>query len=361
MLYRLLRRVAANGSCSPAIWQQRRWIGHPYSYGGAIIAWRLPHRADDTDFTDEMRKMKFYNTKGRDQWDYNKIDETLSNYSEFRNANRPEFDGPREDNSTINTGDLHTPKHLKRLYEHFDKYTKPGTNPKFEALMAVGEQWSADEFYYPGEKWQRNKPSFRSVPKELLNKTTYYFGSPFFEKFQQQMVLQRQRSWCPRWPPPGFKVPKLQCKKEFEFGVEDPGVVGEVERFFWFKSWEIHNVRYNFGSVMAVLGLLALMYYIATIQLTTTMWRMVHSNMWYPGRVWLRTRGEILNPDDPKDVFWWQVPQEQLGMYALLWYQQKIKFKYNVEIKARDEREAAEAYMREQALAAAAAATAAAS
>ena len=49
-----------------------------------------------------------------------------------------------------------------------------GVAPPSTAAIAVREQWDADEFYYPGEKWKRNRPSFRSVPAELLNKQSWY-------------------------------------------------------------------------------------------------------------------------------------------------------------------------------------------
>ncbi|KAG8346000.1 hypothetical protein ERJ75_000963400 [Trypanosoma vivax] len=315
-----------------------------YFYHGFHLAgfhgWRIPCDGKTKVTKEELDDIRFFTQKPKEKWDYHRVDENINSNSEFRKTHdRPMFsEGMREDNSTVNDGDLHTPKKY-RLYEYFDEYTKPGVNKKIAACYAVKEQWDAAEFYYPGEAWQKNRPGFRSVPKELLNRQTWYHWSDTIMKWDEIQPTIRTRSWNPDWPPPGYKIPKRHCQKEFTFGVEDPAIVSEVERYNWFRSWGENNMRCGWKDIWLFGILFAALYYTARISLDVTVMRAMMSNMFYPGRQIVRSFG---TPKDwEKDVFWWQRPLEEFPNQTDVWYFHESRFKYMDYIKKRDAREQA--------------------
>lgn len=313
---------------------------HAFQFGG-INYWKLPYGANSTNVTkEELESIRFFTDKPRDKWDYQRIDENINASSEFhRTEGREEFfQGQREDNSTTQHGSLHTPSKY-RLYEYFDEYTKPGEDQKVAACYAVKEQWDASEFYYPGEAWQKNRPGFRSVPKELLNRQTWYHWSDTIVKWDEIQPTMRTRSWNPDWPPPGYQVAKMQCKKEFAFGIEDEGLVSEVERYNWFRSWSDNNLRLGWMEV-PLLVLLALgMYLVARNAGSVTAMRSMYSNLYYPGRTMVRPFGVPENWET--GCFWWQRPLEEFPNQNEVWLMNQTRFGYINFIKQRDAREKA--------------------
>ncbi|CCW59985.1 unnamed protein product [Phytomonas sp. EM1] len=302
-------------------------------------SWSLPYGAKSTKVTkEELENLRYFTDRPRDKWDYHRVDENINSSSEFRSTEGREsfFQGQREDNSTINEGSLHTPRHY-RLYEYFDEYTKPGTNTKVAAAQAVKEQWDAKEFYYPGEAWKKNRPGFRSVPKELLNRQTWYHWSDTIVKWDEIQPTMRTRSWNPDWPPPGYHVPKLQCKKEFHFGVEEDGLVSEVERYNWYRSWIDNNLRAGWLEIPLFMMLFGTLYYLARNAMSVTCMRSVMSNMFYPGRHMIRPFG--VPRDWENECFWWQQPLEDFPNQGEVWYMNQSRFGYINYIQQRDARE----------------------
>jgi len=305
--------------------------------------WTLPYGGKQTKVTKEdLQNMRYFNTRSREKWDYNRIDETINASSEFRDrTNRPDFDGTRVDKEGVE-GHTHTPGHY-RLHHHFEEYSKPGIDPKFGAAMAVKEQWDADEFYYPGDAWKKNRPGFRSVPKEILNKQTWYHWTDTIFKMDEVQTTYRCRSWTPNWPPPGYKVPKLQCQKKFEFGVEDPSVVAEVERYYWYRSWIDNNLRS--GPKESILILVGAFLFWAVSRDANDQWVQLSmfSNMYYPGRTLIRSFG---TPKDwETDCFWWQRPLEEFPNQGEVWHMSETRYGYMRYIEKRDERERLEAQL----------------
>lgn len=303
--------------------------------------WTLPYGAKSTRVTkEELENQKFFTQRPQEKWDYHRVDENINSQSEFRSTEGREAftQGMREDNSTMDHGSLHTPSHY-RLYEYFDEYTKPGVNQKVAACYAVKEQWDAEEFYYPGEAWQRNRPGFRSVPKELLNRQTWYHWSDTITKWDEIQPTIRTRSWNPDWPPPGYTVPKLQCKKEFYFGTEDEGLVSEVERYNWFRSWSDNNMRVGWREIPLFVLLFATLYYLARNAMSITAMRAVASNLYYPGRNFIRPFG--VPKDWENDFFWWQTPLEEFPVQDQVWYFNQSRYGYINYVKQRDAREQA--------------------
>lgn len=245
-----------------------------------------------------------FETKGRDKWDYDKIDEQINNASEFRDkTNRDQFfEGPKKDNSTLNTGSMATPKHY-RLHEYFEEYTKPGTNKKVAAALAVREQWKMAEF--PSEKFAQERPGFRGVPKELLNRNTYYGTIDTYLLHTKDIYIEhRARAWVPTWPPPGYKMQRMQCKKEYTFGVEDHTLVAEVERFNWYKAWVDQNQRMAWIDVVAFFTNLAVFIWMQRNHGEYTVMKAHLSGVMYPGRHFIRTNGTPKNWET--DCFWFQ-------------------------------------------------------
>jgi hypothetical protein len=262
--------------------------------------WGIP-RAKKADYD----RIRFFETKGRDKWAYDKIDEQINSNSEFRDKTNREtfFEGARQDNSTLNTGSMHTPKHY-RLHDYFDEYTKPGVNKKVAACLAVHEVWKNDDSF-PGETWAKDRPGFRGVPKELLNRSTYYsFFSERFENAHKVAVELRPRPWCPHWPPPGYKMTRMQCKKEFTFGVEDPTLVAEVERFNWYKAWQEQNGRLGWREIFLFFTNLASFVWLTRNHNELTVMRAHVGGMMYPGRHFIRSNGTPKNWET--GCFWFQ-------------------------------------------------------
>lgn len=291
----------------------------------------------------QAENMKFQ-AKSREQWDYQGIDEKLTAQSTLNNqSRREEFDGPRPDNSTCFAGSLKNAPHFKRLHEYFDEYNKPGGNKSADAIRAVREHWDSENFYYPGESWQRNRPSFRSVPAELLNKQTWYHWTEIITKFEDISATTRHRAWNPIWPPPGYKVPKLWTKREFQFGVEEPGLLSEIERWYWHKQWFESNQRQGPWEALLWMLTLSFMYDVATRNEDNVKMKSMYANMYYPGRQCIRSKGE---PRDwEKDNWWWQEPLETWPNQGEIWYWSEIRYKYINHIKKRDAEEALKAEM----------------
>lgn len=307
--------------------------------------WAIPYGGRRTNITkEELNNFRYFNTRSRKQWDYTRIDDSITSNSEFRKySHRPDFDtGTRTDNSQVNYGYTSTPSHY-RLQDYFDEYTKPGVDRKWAAAIAVKEQWDANEHYYPGESWQQNRPAFRSVPKELLNRDTWYTGLDMAKNFDKVQSTTRVRSWCPQWPPPGLKVPKMQCKREFEFGAEDPSVVGEIERYYWFKSWQDSNMRFGVREFISLIVFFYIVYFYARIANDVMVQRSMFSNLFYPGRNFLRSFG---TPKDwEKEPFWWQRPLDEFPNQGVIYVLNGWWNKYPLYIQQRDERERLESQL----------------
>ena len=323
---------------------QKRHGWAPYIYyqrGPAKIGY--PGKGKPAD-TNELRNRQYY-PKSRSQWDYVKINENITEQSEFTKMdNRPDFDGPREKGTEeVGAYPYKNPPNHKRLHEYFDEYTQPGSDPKMQAALAVKEHWDAENFYYPGESWQRNRPGFRSVPKEMLNKQTCYHWLDWVTKFEDFQVASRPRTWNPIWPPPGYKVPKLVCKREFVFGVEEPGLVHEIERWYWHRMWFENNVRHGPIEFVLFACLGYALYYVARKNQFFWKMRVMTGNMWYPGRSMCRAFGE---PRNAEEGWWWQKPLEDRESFpepGLVWYINEIRFGYINYCKKEEERKKMEA------------------
>lgn len=330
-----------SASVSLALGQQARQMWNPYVfYTRGQAKWTVPGPGQCIATKAGIESTK-YNTKSRQQWDYNKIDERITAQSEFTKMDdRPDFGGPREqDGFSMYSYMYKNPPNTKKLHEHFDAYTQPGSDPKLEAARAVKEHWDAETHYYPGEAWQRNRPSFRSVPKELLNKQTFYHWTDFFTKQEQMQTTLRPRTWNPIWPPPGYKVPKMVCKREFVFGVEEPGLVHEIERWYWHRNWFENNCRQGPWEIPLFFMLCYTLWYAARRNEWYFNMRMMMSNMWYPGRHGIRNFGEPADPNT--DRWWWQEPLEnrkEFPEHALTWYLNEIRFGYINYLKREEER-----------------------
>lgn len=331
--------VATPALSSAALTSWRRQY-HGFQFAG-FHGWTLPYHGKSTRVTkEELENQRFFTERPREKWDYHRVDENINSQSEFRSSEGREgfYQGQREDNSTTNHGSLHTP-HQYRLYDYFDEYTKPGVDKKVAACYAVKEQWDAEEFYYPGEAWQRNRPGFRSVPKELLNRQTWYHWSDTIMKWDEIQPTIRTRSWNPDWPPPGYQMPKLQCKKEFYFGMDDEGLVSEVERYNWFRSWGDSNMRVGWREIPLFIMFFGSLFLAARNAMSVTAMRAMTSNMYYPGRTLIRPFG--VPKDWSTDCFWWQRPLEEFPNQDQVWYMNQSRFGYINYIKQRDAREKA--------------------
>eukprot|EP00796_Vickermania_ingenoplastis_P004916 gene4916-3528_t len=318
--------------------QRRAYHGFQFA---SFHGWTLPYGNKSTKVSkEELEKLKFFTQRPNSKWDYNRIDENINSSSEFRRTENREgfYEGQREDGSTTHHGSLHTPSHY-RLYEYFDEYTKPGVNKKLAAAYAVKEQWDSEKFYYPGEAWQKNRPGFRSVPKELLNRQTWYHWSDTIMKWDEIQPTIRTRSWNPDWPPPGYHMPKLQCKKEFYFGVEEEGLVSEIERYNWFRSWSDNNLRCGWREIPIFMIFFGMLYWVARNAQAVNSWRAMMSNMYYPGRQMIRPFGV---PNDwEAGSFWWQKPLEEFPNQGEVWYLNKTRFGYINHLRERDAKEKA--------------------
>lgn len=319
---------------------QKRFSWVPFWYHSAID-WVLPNGVDETDGYTNFLKGKKFATKSRKQWDYNRIDENISSFSEFRKMhNRPDFDGPRENNYPAHNASMKNPPGTKKLFEYFDEYTKPGSDKKLMAAMAVQEQWDAENYYYPGESWEHNRPAFRSVPKEICNKMTTYRMSDFVKNFENIQASTRNRAWNPMWPPPGYKLPEFTTKREFAFGSEDPGLVAEVERWYWHKMWHEANIRLGFYELIGVVFSLYLSYFIAKNHMSNYNLLSVVGNQWYPGAHFVTSFGE---PTHEGGKFWWQTDMKDWPVQIQFHTMREMRYGYINYLKRKKAREEAEA------------------
>lgn len=305
---------------------------------GGANRWVLPGEGEPVHTKQQVEGWKFH-TKSRQEWDYNGIDERINAQSQFRDTSqRPTFEtGPRPDNTTAFTASYYNPPHVKKLHEYFDDYTRPGTDAKAEAARAVSEHWDAKEFYYPGEAWQRNRPSFRSVPAELLNRQTWYHWTEMISKAHEIFPTFRPRMWNPIWPPPGYKVAKLQTKREFQYGNDDPGLIQEAERWFWHKSWLENNVRQGPWEFVGYFLFGWWFISVATWDQFDLKRKAMFSNQYYPGRQIVRSVGE---PKDwEKENWWWQEPLEMWPNQGEIWFMGAVRWKYFNHVKKQEEAE----------------------
>lgn len=330
----MLRQVCPSTSASAAsslVSQRRTYVGFKFS---SIHAWKLPYGANSTKVTKEELNATKYNTKSREQWNYNRVDDTVNAFSEFRKVDhRPDFSGLRE-HTLLN--DTHTPQEY-RLMDHFDEYTKPGSDRKYQAACAVKEQWDADESYYPGEQWQRNRPGFRSVPKEILNRQSWYHWRTMFKNFDEIQATIRTRSWNPNWPPPGMKLPTFNTKKEFAYGADDPALMAEADRFAWFLSNVEYNFRVGFYEYILTFFAALLVWVETRYRFRQVQMRSQTNGMWYPGRVLVSPYGSITNLDE---VYWWQRPLTEFKNQGEVWFHNQVRYGYANHLKKRDEMEA---------------------
>jgi len=317
--------------------QQKRGIAnYPrlvlYSTGRGKFIFPAAHmRPINSDY---IKSKTFHDVKGRDQWDYNKIDETLTRQSEFNNMEgRDMFYGTRDYDIKYGQPAMQDetwcnhPKRVKPLHQYFDEYTQPGTDDKYEAARAMQEHWDSENFYYPGENWKRNRPAFRAVPKEVLNKETWYNFVSCCQNVEKICTQHRPRNWVPRWPPPGFRMPKYPARKDLHIGLEHPELVHEYERWYWYRMWDHQNVRYGWAELVFFWWCFWLGW--VTMKTATGQQLMMHlvwSNQWYPGKFMVRSYGEANNAEDG---FWWQYPLDDTQWFkdpGFIWYFNEIRF-----------------------------------
>ena len=319
---------------------QLNWV--PFMFFG-VHDWKIPaqHYGNSDKYTNYWKK-KTFDTKSRSQWDYNRIDESINNFSEFRKLhNRPDFGGPRESNWTAHNASMKNPPNTKKLYEYFDLYTKPGSNPKMEAAIAVREQWDADNDYYPGESWEHNRPAFRSVPKEIVNNQTTYNTKDMIVKGPEGASAARNRAWNPMWPPPGYKLPHYGTKREFTFGCEDPGLIAEVERWYWHKMWADANSRVGFFEILGSSMIIFVFWWGSRNHMSGYMMGTVASNQWYPGAHFITSFGESTEVEGGK--FWWQTDMKQWPEQHSIWVMRNQRFGYIDYLKRKEALKQAEA------------------
>lgn len=268
-----------------------------------------------------IRNMRF-NPKSREQWDYNKIDETITKQSEFTSrAGREDFDNPARE---IKFADMNSNQHMntpktgvRNLHEYFDQYTQPGddASKKKMAAEAVQEFWDAENWYYPGETWKQNRPSFRSVPKEIINKETYYGNVDLFYKWEVICSSVRPRVNNPRWPPPGlnmgtYYLGESAWRNTYQPQADKnnfvPASGPEADRYLYYSNWNVElGKRWTFVNILSFVFLIYFcqeiwnlicfyMYYMPTYK-----W----ANKWYPGYWSMALEGEWKHE---KDKFFWQ-------------------------------------------------------
>jgi hypothetical protein len=277
----------------------------------------------------------------REPFGYNRVDDFMHHTSEFRKPRDAFNTGPRPDNSGSDKARYTNPPNYTRLHEHFDEYTKPGSDPKVQAVKAVKEYWDASEFYYQGESWKRNRPSFRSVPQEMLNRESWYHYTQFVKNYHKFATTARPRQVNPIWPPPGYQLPEFATKKVFKFGADDPGLIMEIERWAWHRLW-IENVsRFGPWEILLWIAALSMMYHSMRSGQDNLNMLKVFAGLYFPGQHSVRAYGE---PADPiKEGFWWQQPLETWPNKSEIWYLREVRFGYINYIKKRDaERKAAE-------------------
>ena len=303
--------------------QRRYWYAYSNLERYVLPGHNLVDRYDTSKYE--------FNVAPRDKWDYQGVNEKLTSQSVFNNVeDRDQFDGPRQTNETCTEGSygghFGNPKKHKKLHEYFDEYTKPGATEheqKVMAAKAVHEQWGSKFFYYPGEASTRNRPSFRSVPHEILNRHTWYNAFSLFKEMNKCMTLHRNRAQNPMWPPPGYRIAPMETRRRFLFGIEEPGIVTEFERFSWWQCWRDNNLRFGPAEFLAMLLMWYQMYVNAKCSRQHLNIRAMSGNLHYPGRSWLRSYGE---PQDwTKGNFYWQEPAETFHNASEFWYWHKMR------------------------------------
>ena len=294
-----------------------------YQNPNSVVGWKMPSNVRSRVRKEDLPP--FFTTKSRDQWDYKRIDDTINAQSEFRKTeHRPQWESLRDDMGEEITGSTHTPSHY-RLWHHFDEYVNM-KDKRVAAAVAVKEQWNSENFYYPGEEFMQNRPGFRSVPKEILNKQTRYdYGSmEFFKKLQETM---RHRPTVPHWPPPGYKMQPMNCKKQFEFGTDDPNLVSEVERYYWYTCWRFEtNIRFGPDALLRLACTVFFFYYMMRDTATTVVKRAMENGFYYPGRFLMRPWGVPRDWNDENDHFWWQKPLDEFPCTGLIYWFSRHQF-----------------------------------
>lgn len=320
---------------------QLNWV--PYMFFG-VHDWKIPKQIYDSSdkYTNHWRTKQF-NTKSREQWDYNRVDESINNFSEFRKLhNRPEFlSGPRDSNWTAHNASMKNPPNTKKLHEYFDEYTKHGTNQKVMAAVAVREQWDADNSYYPGESWEHNRPAFRGAPKEICNKQTTYKAKDMLVNAPEGTSASRPRAWNPMWPPPGYKLPAYGTKREFTFGCEDPGLIAEVERWYWHKMWADANIRAGGFELFGFAVIMFIFWWGAKNHMSNWMMQTVTENQWYPGAHFVTAFGESTEVEGGK--FWWQTDMKDWPEQHSIYVMRNMRFGYIDYLKRKEALKEAEA------------------
>ncbi|EPY29638.1 hypothetical protein STCU_04383 [Strigomonas culicis] len=335
MLSRSSARITALGAAAPLLVQSRSYHGFQFA---SFHGWTLPYGHKSTRVTkEELENLKYFSSRPKDKWDYHRVDENINASSEFRKTEgRDEFFSRHARTTLPPTTAASIPRQRTASTSTLTSH-EAWRGPKVAACYAVTEQWDAEEFYYPGEAWQKNRPGFRSVPKELLNRQTWYHWSDTIFKWDEIQPTIRTRSWNPDWPPPGYHMPKLNCKKEFEFGCEDEGLVSEIERYNWFRSWGDNNMRAGWMEIPLFIMLFGTLYYLARQSQTVNLYRAVASNMYYPGRYMIRPFG---SPTDlENDCYWWQKPLEEFPNQGEVWYMNQSRYGYIQHLQKRDARE----------------------
>jgi len=300
-----------------------------------IHEYRLPGQPKVSH--DEVKNWPPHANK-REPYGYNRVDDFVNVSSEFRKP-RKWFDGPRQDNTAPNEWRYTNPASYKPLHEYFDEYTQPGRDKKMQAVLAVREYWDSSEFYYQGETWKRNRPGFRSVPQEMLNRETWYHYVQWIKGYHHYATTARPRQVNPLWPPPGYKLPEFATKKVFKFGLDDPGLIMEVERWAWHRLWIDNISRYGPWELLTWIICLSYMYYNMRIGQDNLNMLKVFGGLYFPGQHSVLAHGE---PYDPvKEGFWWQQPLDTWPNKAEVWLYNEQRFGYANYIKKRDAERAA--------------------
>ena len=113
------------------------WL--PFMNLNMMGIWKLPGKSMPIGNKQDLERIKFFNTKSREKWDYQGIDEKITSQSQFKDmSQRDSFDGPRPDHKVTYRAsmDSNQPEY-KRLHEHFDEYTKPGIDKKVAIAQSV--------------------------------------------------------------------------------------------------------------------------------------------------------------------------------------------------------------------------------
>eukprot|EP00759_Apiculatamorpha_spiralis_P039954 PhF_6_TR38666/c0_g1_i1/m.57839 len=307
--------------------------------------YRLPGTPHVTK--EEVRTWKFNNK--REPFGYNSVDDMMSTTSEFRKPRSEQFyTGPRPNNEGTGYWKAQYTNFdgTSQLHDHFDEYVKASNKPVAAAKL-VREYWDQEEFYYQGEPWKKNRPSFRSVPQEMLNRETWYNWVHFIKGWPTYLSMQRPRQQNPMWPPPGYTLPPWTTKKVFQFGADDPGLIMELERWAWHRTWFENTYRTGMNELLVWIFCLSFMWYCCRSGQEHLNMKKVVAGLYFPGQHSVRAFGE---PEDPiKEGFWWQQPLETWHNQGDIFFFRDVRYKYINYIKERDAKRAAEALAAQQA------------